>query len=120
MMQIVFFLMIRRSPRSTLFPYTTLCRSKMVHLNSRPNMIPGKTRKASWPTALLLCLSASPLHAQIPIRASVPDGNVNIFNTDMAVLLDTPQRQRLPFPALHPPPTHSSPFRCFPPPPTTP
>src|SRR3712207_8959496 len=26
-MTIVFFLMIRRPPRSTLFPYTTLCRS---------------------------------------------------------------------------------------------
>src|SRR3712207_7538634 len=31
----VFFLMIRRPPRSTLFPYTTLFRSKMAGLLSR-------------------------------------------------------------------------------------
>src|SRR4051795_6896487 len=32
--QIHFFLMIRRPPRSTLFPYTTLFRSKSTRLNS--------------------------------------------------------------------------------------
>src|SRR3712207_7061000 len=32
-----FFLMIRRPPRSTLFPYTTLFRSSVTHL--RPNKI---------------------------------------------------------------------------------
>src|SRR5258705_14021759 len=30
---IFFFLMIRRPPRSTLFPYTTLFRSRLVRLN---------------------------------------------------------------------------------------
>src|SRR5258708_21652241 len=30
-----FFLMIRRPPRSTLFPYTTLFRSKSTRLNSK-------------------------------------------------------------------------------------
>src|ERR1039457_259612 len=33
-MRCVFFLMIRRPPRSTLFPYTTLFRSKSTRLNS--------------------------------------------------------------------------------------
>src|SRR3712207_247391 len=32
---IFFFLMIRRPPRSTLFPYTTLFRSRRVNVNSR-------------------------------------------------------------------------------------
>src|SRR2546430_13513896 len=31
MMNCVFFLMIRRPPRSTLFPYTTLFRSNILH-----------------------------------------------------------------------------------------
>src|SRR5258708_40353651 len=31
---IVFFLMIRRPPRSTLFPYTTLFRSRCCHLKN--------------------------------------------------------------------------------------
>src|SRR2546430_14391048 len=31
-----FFLMIRRPPRSTLFPYTTLFRSRPAHLTDRP------------------------------------------------------------------------------------
>src|SRR5262252_10525794 len=34
-----FFLMIRRPPRSTLFPYTTLFRS--TELNSRPHTLPS-------------------------------------------------------------------------------
>src|SRR6266496_6038704 len=42
-----FFLMIRRPPRSTLFPYTTLFRS-----NGRPRS-PGKRRRPrhAWPQA---------------------------------------------------------------------
>ena len=31
----VFFLMIRRPPRSTLFPYTTLFRSRSAHIHPR-------------------------------------------------------------------------------------
>src|SRR5215475_15519577 len=31
-----FFLMIRRPPRSTLFPYTTLFRSRRLHAQSQP------------------------------------------------------------------------------------
>ncbi len=55
--------------------------------------MPGKILEALWPAALLLC----PLvQAQIPIRASVPDGNVNIFNTDMAVLEAGDVRKDLP------------------------
>src|SRR6266576_5078942 len=34
-----FFLMIRRPPRSTLFPYTTLFRSRPAHLNSAPRLM---------------------------------------------------------------------------------
>src|SRR6266849_7349804 len=33
-----FFLMIRRPPRSTLFPYTTLFRSRRVHGSSRESL----------------------------------------------------------------------------------
>src|SRR3712207_6958606 len=36
-----FFLMIRRPPRSTLFPYTTLFRSLLVGANGRPPVAEG-------------------------------------------------------------------------------
>src|SRR6266853_1877006 len=39
-----FFLMIRRQPRSTLFPYTTLFRS-----TPRPRHESGRRRTAPWP-----------------------------------------------------------------------
>src|SRR2546430_6598413 len=34
---VFFFLMIRRPPRSTLFPYTTLFRSRHLHRDQRPD-----------------------------------------------------------------------------------
>src|SRR2546430_13629406 len=39
----IFFLMIRRPPRSTLFPYTTLFRSHLAHAR-RPGGEPGEAR----------------------------------------------------------------------------
>src|SRR3712207_9156562 len=42
---IVFFLMIRRPPRSTLFPYTTLFRSHVVFSTHRCR---GEPVKAAW------------------------------------------------------------------------
>src|SRR5256885_4644066 len=41
-----FFLMIRRPPRSTLFPYTTLFRSPVVHARERP-ALPRLAREAA-------------------------------------------------------------------------
>src|SRR6266498_4469044 len=45
----VFFLMIRRPPRSTLFPYTTLFRSGRLRLGlqARPRRLPGAGALAS-------------------------------------------------------------------------
>src|SRR3954466_640344 len=48
---IVFFLMIRRPPRSTLFPYTTLFRSsgspRRSHLTSTKSMLPSRNSTRS-------------------------------------------------------------------------
>src|SRR3712207_6849853 len=52
-----FFLMIRRPPRSTLFPYTTLFRSPPLHYAAVPELLvdsggspgPGVTRSGSKP-----------------------------------------------------------------------
>src|ERR1039458_10806532 len=46
---VFFFLMIRRPPRSTLFPYTTLFRSKLTHrflgkIFAAPRFIPCESR----------------------------------------------------------------------------
>src|SRR3712207_7031760 len=36
--------MIRRPPRSTLFPYTTLFRSRALHLDPRPGLVRAEDR----------------------------------------------------------------------------
>src|SRR5258708_12588127 len=48
----IFFLMIRRPPRSTLFPYTTLFRS----LSCRPTL----ARSMAWPPAMPCAPAARP------------------------------------------------------------
>src|SRR3712207_7835500 len=53
-MIIFFFLMIRRPPRSTLFPYTTLFRSK----TTKPVIIYTATGTGAWEAALVNTLSA--------------------------------------------------------------
>src|SRR3712207_6940219 len=47
--------MIRRPPRSTLFPYTTLFRSSPATGRGRPATRPNRSGKKSFPTAYLLC-----------------------------------------------------------------
>src|SRR5256885_16967227 len=44
-----FFLMIRRPPRSTLFPYTTLFRSRSQSLHDQPANGPGGNRAGRGP-----------------------------------------------------------------------
>src|SRR3712207_9440438 len=48
-----FFLMIRRPPRSTLFPYTTLFRSHLRGLERQQRGPKGKTARGSVPHSLL-------------------------------------------------------------------
>jgi len=49
---VFFFLMIRRPPRSTLFPYTTLFRSLLGRPTDRPSTAPidldGLSRSTDW------------------------------------------------------------------------
>src|SRR3712207_7416662 len=45
-----FFLMIRRPPRSTLFPYTTLFRSEQSARRVRRRALPHLTRLLAWPS----------------------------------------------------------------------
>src|SRR2546422_6787839 len=45
---IFFFLMIRRPPRSTLFPYTTLFRSILPGRRSRGGTFPGSVQDHEW------------------------------------------------------------------------
>src|SRR6476620_12441738 len=56
-----FFLMIRRPPRSTLFPYTTLFRSGRTHLP--PGEIPGMPASGNRPDRKSTRLNSS--HANI-------------------------------------------------------
>src|SRR5215470_19635349 len=43
--RVVFFLMIRRPPRSTLFPYTTLFRPRQADLRASPRSPPPQSRR---------------------------------------------------------------------------
>src|SRR5256885_11825568 len=45
---IFFFLMIRRPPRSTLFPYTTLFRSVQRHRHHLRRLVPGRCLFRPW------------------------------------------------------------------------
>src|SRR3989339_1443713 len=47
---ILFFLMIRRPPRSTLFPYTTLFRSQHLRRVIEPSFLPEPALKVIEPT----------------------------------------------------------------------
>src|SRR3989449_317145 len=66
---VFFFLMIRRPPRSTLFPYTTLFRSALGYAGSwllrRPTALParagGKVVTVLQLLTLAACITASPL-----------------------------------------------------------
>src|SRR5689334_23936407 len=45
-MDLIFFLIIRRPPRSTLFPYTTLFRSREMQ-SPCPRVLPGRTTRSA-------------------------------------------------------------------------
>src|SRR3712207_8523815 len=49
MSEVVFFLMIRRPPRSTLFPYTTLFRSQVANQGVRVPRLRGHRRPGGRP-----------------------------------------------------------------------
>src|SRR5262245_62907796 len=49
-----FFLMIRRPPRSTLFPYTTLFRSLPSVPTSRATRVTSAAKEESWSTIVLM------------------------------------------------------------------
>jgi len=53
-------------------------------------------RFSGWPASAALLLSAVSAHAQLLIQGSGPAHNVNIFNTDLAVLESGEQRKDLP------------------------
>src|SRR5256885_11042127 len=55
-----FFLMIRRPPRSTLFPYTTLFRSQ------KPGMSPTDIKDPNYFHKVVDCQYACPAHTPVP------------------------------------------------------
>src|SRR3712207_7278518 len=57
MVRVVFFLMIRRPPRSTLFPYTTLFRSLGLVLPAATRIRPWLTPLAAAGLALVMVLA---------------------------------------------------------------
>src|SRR3712207_8748959 len=70
-----FFLMIRRPPRSTLFPYTTLFRSGLLRPPGQDLPQVGRARRAGAPHAPALGLdhpSGGVLRARPPDRRPAP------------------------------------------------
>src|SRR2546430_12365273 len=67
-----FFLMIRRPPRSTLFPYTTLFRSRLDKLKVKQAVV----------NVLRNAIEASPPGADVVVRCGLADGAAEIAVTD--------------------------------------
>src|SRR2546430_7569308 len=63
-----FFLMIRRPPRSTLFPYTTLFRSRLDKLKVKQAVV----------NVLRNAIEASPPGADVVVRGALADGVAEI------------------------------------------
>src|SRR5258708_18358427 len=61
-MSVFFFLMIRRPPRSTLFPYTTLFRSCCCRARSPPTRAPRPTPPAAAPVPVRTSTARSEEH----------------------------------------------------------
>src|SRR5690554_7661337 len=67
MFNVFFFLMLRRPPRSTLFPYTTLFRSGWLCSTSsalRPLLKPVSSRQLATPKFRLLMVVVSPSRSE--------------------------------------------------------
>src|SRR5258705_12326987 len=76
-----FFLMIRRPPRSTLFPYTTLFRSTLFP----EGLVPGRTQVV--PGFVPGCLSKNPVFTELVPVSRVQRGtytpiSANLFSCD--------------------------------------
>src|SRR3712207_9346732 len=80
--------MIRRPPRSTLFPYTTLFRSLLVHERPLPGHARGEHRKE-------LVVGAREVELELAVLVDRPDGGHRLGA--LAVLADALG------PELHPP-----------------
>src|SRR2546430_16906050 len=71
-----FFLMIRRPPRSTLFPYTTLFRSKEMHFDAEAREFRAMKRRGAVVTDL-----AHVACAQAPLPAGNQDRKSTRLNS---------------------------------------
>src|SRR2546426_5736744 len=73
-----FFLMIRRPPRSTLFPYTTLFRSRTSAKLEHPGIIPicrvGKSGRVIY--FVMKFLRGKPLSSVLAARGSLPPAEI--------------------------------------------
>src|SRR3712207_8216699 len=65
-----FFLMIRRPPRSTLFPYTTLFRSPVCRMARLHSVSPWRTRTSTFLELPPVALHRRGLHIPVCLRRS--------------------------------------------------
>src|SRR3989475_9970812 len=65
-----FFLMIRRPPRSTLFPYTTLFRSRWPHADGRRRVVPDRPLGSSGEVGFSAGLRPAPADATATAEAT--------------------------------------------------
>src|SRR3712207_7120054 len=95
----VFFLMIRRPPRSTLYPYTTLFRSVAVELeqvlDGHPLDLVGRHRRRRLADRAAVPVEADVLHA--PVRSEEHTSELQSRQYLVCRLL---LEKNLPYPAL--------------------
>src|SRR2546426_10392749 len=87
---IVFFLMIRRPPRSTLFPYTTLFRSHLLALGSPFDGLPPEVPGAGKPLPAVPPIAMPAVYAAERPRAldlgALPDRKSTRLNSSHLVI----------------------------------
>src|SRR3712207_7619626 len=79
----MFFLMIRRPPRSTLFPYTTLFRSKAIADHVRPRIGSSSTTRASSAASSgATDITISVLATVVRVSASMKQVNITAHRSE--------------------------------------
>src|SRR5688572_32142192 len=93
----IFFLLLRRPPRSTLFPYTTLFRSKLLpfRVTCRPTIEPSPLkRRCQRPDRKSTRLNSS--HSQISYAVFCLKKKTETFTASVSFNDDSSQQLQLP------------------------
>src|SRR2546430_7620145 len=82
MFSLFFFLMIRRPPRSTLFPYTTLFRSPLVYRQTIPVRVVTKTFDFATAAAAIVAITKLVVKSELEKLEIIPEERLSIQRSE--------------------------------------